>query len=132
MSLEKFKRWLLTKNEQEKFASAIKDGSTVYFSDEFAACYDLKIQGLEGTFKNAIIVQGALVDRFNKTSSNERFLQLAQETWTGLGFELWYIDRELQWLIVATADDSRTYRQEDTIESRVIDFEFSLAQVTDL
>ena len=86
------------KNVQEKFTKDITEGTTVYFSDEFAACYDLRIKGFERP--DTIVVQMNL-HLGQSEEINEDFLELSVRTWSKLGWEVWYLDNQLKWIVVA-------------------------------
>ena len=176
MSWQEFKSWLNAQNERYKFAREIREGTTVSFSDEFAAHYDLSIQGFGDWGKKRIVVQfnleisehdprprerrppmlTRLFSLFRRDSAthptsdatqqpeqrdgpteatlpdfNERFFRLSRDTWTGQGWELWYLDHDLRWVVVSDVDCTRTFSRDDRIQSGRIDFQFSLSQIED-
>jgi len=126
MQFEEFKNWIKEQNTLHKFADGIFDGTTVYFSDDFAACYDLRIKGF-GKSNNTIVVQ---LDLKSEHEINERFLEIAVETWSKLSWEVWYLDNNLQWLIIANEDGRKKHEKSDLIKSKRINFEFKLEQIT--
>lgn len=79
---ERFKNWLLEQNALNEFALSIKDGTTVYFSDDFAAAYDLRIVGF-GEQNNTIVVQ-LNNETQNGEGLNEDFLEVSAKTWRQL------------------------------------------------
>ena len=127
MRLQLFKDWIKKQNESKQFASSISNGTTVYFSDEFAAAYDLRIIG-KGAGKKTIIVQDEL-------KNNPSFQQIAIDTWTSAtsftayAQELWYLHTNLEWIVVANKNQQTKYTKEEWIKSECIDFEFKLNQV---
>ena len=112
---ERFKDWLNEQNYINGFALKIKDGTTVYFSDDFADDYDLKIIGEEKS-NNTIIVQ---ID----------FLEIAVKTWRKMECEVWYLDNKLRWLIVDNEKGRKYYKSNDLIKSERMNFQFKLEQV---
>lgn len=125
MKFQKFKDWINQQNSIHKFADLISNGTTVYFSDEFAACYDLRIKGFEKS-NNTIVVQ---LNLESEHEINERFLEISIETWTQLSWEIWYLDNNLQWMIIANEKGRKKYEQNDLIKSNRINFEFKLSQI---
>lgn len=126
-SFERFKNWLHEQNVLKKFAQNISDGTTVYFSDDFAAAYDLRIVGF-GEPSNTIVVQLNLETQEYK-GLNERFLETSVKTWKELGWEVWYLDCNLQWLIIDNGYSRIFYSKKDLIKSEKINFEFKLGQI---
>lgn len=123
---ERFKDWIREKNVQEKFAKDITEGTTVYFSDEFAACYDLRIKGFERP--DTIVVQMNL-HLGQSEEINEDFLELSVRTWSKLGWEVWYLDNQLKWIIVANEKGRTKYSHKEVVQSDRINFEFMLSQI---
>lgn len=120
---EKFTTWIKEQNTQQGFAAHIKDGTTVYFRDDLAACYDLMIHGHKDTPKCIII-------ELKKSFTQADFLEVAINVWVKeANWELWYIDNNLQWLIKANENGRTQYNHDDLIQSDIIDFEFKLSQV---
>ncbi len=124
---ERFKDWLIEQNAINEFAKEITDGITVYFSDDFAAAYDLRIIGF-GKPNNTIVVQ---LNHETEQSDglNEEFLEISVKTWKQLGWEIWYLDNKLQWLIVDNENDRKRYKNNDLIKSDRINFQFKLQQI---
>ena len=125
MKFQKFKTWIREQNSLHKFADIISDGTTVYFSDDFAACYDMKIKGFAKS-EHTIVVQ---LNIESENDVNERFLEISIETWTQVGWEIWYLDPNLQWMIIANPQGRKKYGQDDLIKSERINFEFKLNQI---
>ena len=117
--------WIQKQNSLNKFASAINNGTTVYFSDDFAACYDLRIIGFDESY-NTIVVQE---DISSEHGIDERFFEISIETWTELNWEVWYLDRKLKWMIIANKNGRKKYNNNDLIKSERINFEFKLNQI---
>lgn len=126
-AFERFKNWLHEQNSLSEFAQNIRDGTTVYFSNDFAAAYDLRIVGF-GERNNTIVVQLNLETQESK-GLNERFLEISVKTWRELGWKIWYLDCELQWLIIDNGYDRIFYKKKDLIKSDKINFEFKLEQI---
>ena len=124
-NLHTFIDWIQKQNSLNKFASVINNGTTVYFSDDFAACYDLRIIGFD-EFDNTIVVQEDISLEHN---IDERFLEISIETWTELNWEVWYLDRNLKWMIIANINGRKKYNNNDLIKSERINFEFKLNQI---
>ncbi|MGV6861387.1 MAG: hypothetical protein ACWA41_06420 [Putridiphycobacter sp.] len=124
---EKFKNWLHEQNAIDEFAQMITDGTTVYFSDDFAAAYDLRIIG-KAKSNPTIIVQLNLETQQNN-GVNEDFLKIAVNTWRKMGCEVWYLDKQLNWLIVDNEKERKHYNSNDMIKSEMINFQFKLEQV---
>lgn len=125
MNFQTFKNWITVQNSLHKFAESISDGSTVYFSDSFAACYDLRIRGFEKP-DHTIVVQ---LNVESEQEINESFLEISIETWTDSNYEIWYLDNKLQWLIIADKNGRNKYEKDDLIKSKRINFEFKLNQI---
>lgn len=123
----RFKDWLREQNATNEFAKRISDGTTVYFSDDFAAAYDLSITGL-GESNNRIMVQLNL-DREQNGELNEDFLEIAVETWRKMKCEVWYLDTRLKWIIVDNENGRKHYKSNELIQSSRIDFQFKLEDV---
>lgn len=120
---QKFIDWIKQQNALNTFAERISNGTTVYFNDELAACYDLMIQGFRDDEKYIVI-------EFEKSFVREDFIEIAINIWTKeAGWELWYIDEDLQWMVKANENGRIRYGRDDLIQSTVIDFEFKLNQV---
>lgn len=129
MNSKHFKNWIKHQNKSKQFASSISNGTTVYFSDEFAAAYDLRIIG-KGDNKKIIIVQ-------NELENSPDFQQIAIDTWTSTSSEyppyaqeLWYLQSKLEWIVIANQHQQKKYTKEEWIQSECIDFEFKLSQVS--
>ena len=60
---------------------------------------------------------------------DERFLEISIETWTELNWEVWYLDRNLKWMIIANKNGRKKYNNNDLIKSERINFEFKLNQI---
>lgn len=142
-NLSTFIAWIKAQNEVNNFAELINDGTTVYFSDDFAACYDLRIIGFEGS-KNTIVVQVNMPeiryvfennvlkvgeDQPPREQINESLFKLSVETWTKLDWEVWYLDSHLKWMIIANEKGSKKYTDDDLIQSDRINFQFKLNQI---
>lgn len=125
MNLLTFIDWIKKQNSLYSFAKVISEGSTVYFSDDFAACYDLRIIGFNES-DNTIVVQEDISLEHN---IDERFLEISIETWTKLNWEVWYLDRNLKWMIIANKNGRKKYNNNDLIKSERINFEFKLNQI---
>jgi hypothetical protein len=124
-----FKEWIQEQNSLNKFASDIRDGTTVYFSDDFAACYDLMIKGF-GKSENTIVVQLNLETESElKGGINENFLKIVVDTWIQLNWEVWYLDTNLKWMTIANKNGQKKYDNNDLIKSDRIDFEFKLKEI---
>lgn len=128
LNLQVFIDWIKKQNTANKFAKSIDNGTTVYFSDDFAACYDLRITGF-GESNNTIVVQE---DIQSADDANERFLEISIETWTKLNWEVWYLDSNLKWMIIANKDGPKKYNNNDLIKSERINFEFKLKEINHL
>ena len=128
LNLQVFIDWIKKQNTANKFAKSIENGTTVYFSDDFAACYDLRIVGFEES-NNTIVVQE---DIQSAEEINERFLEISIETWTKLNWEVWYLDSNLKWMIIANKDGRKKYNNNDLIKSERINFEFKLKEINHL
>lgn len=125
MNLLTFIDWIKKQNSLYSFAKVITDGTTVFFSDDFAACYDLRIIGFNES-DNTIVVQEDISLEHN---IDERFLEISIETWTKLNWEVWYLDRYLKWMIIANKNGRKKYNNNDLIKSERINFEFKLNQI---
>jgi len=125
---DKFKNWLHQQNALSRFARNIRDGTTVYFSDDFAAAYDLQIIGL-GKEDHTIVVQLNVYNEGEADTLNEDFLDKSVKTWTALGWEVWYLDNALQWLIIDNGTYRIFYNKKDLIKSNSIHFQFTLDQI---
>jgi hypothetical protein len=123
LNSQKFIDWIKKQNTMNKFATRIKNGTTVYFRDDLAASYDLMIQGLLND-KKCIVIE------FEKSFVGKDFIEIAIDIWTKeAGWELWYIGGNLQWMIKANENGRIKYGNNDLIKSNVIDFEFKLNQI---
>lgn len=144
-NLQVFIAWIKRQNELHHFARQINNGTTVYFSDDFAACYDLRIIGFDES-NNTIIVQedvkrsvspfAALDDSAggeavvnNEEEINEDFLEIAIDTWSKLNCEVWYVDSNLKWMIIANEKGRKRYTATDVIKSERLNFEFVLREI---
>ncbi len=125
MNLLTFIDWIKKQNSLYSFAKVISEGTTVYFSDDFAACYDLRIIGFNES-DNTIVVQE---DISSEHGIDERFFEISIETWTKLNWEVWYLDRYLKWMIIANKNGRKKYNNNDLIKSERINFEFKLNQI---
>lgn len=123
----RFKDWLREQNSLNEFVQKISDGTTVYFSDDYAAAYDLQIVGF-GKPNNTIVVQLNL-ETEDSDDVNERFLEISIKTWSQFGWEVWYLDNKLQWLIIVNESGRKYYNNSDVIKSGRINFEFKLEQI---
>ncbi len=123
-NIELFKNWLETQNNQHKFAREIKDGTTVYFSDELAACYDIRIVGLLND-KSSIVIEFE-----NNFTKGEDFIESASNIWVNeAGWEMWFVDNDFQWMIIANENGRKKYNHNELIQSKRINFEFKLEQI---
>jgi len=125
LNLQVFIDWIKKQNTANKFAKSIDNGTTVYFSDDFAACYDLRIVGFEES-NNTIVVQE---DIQPADDIDDRFLEISIETWTKLNWEVWYLDSNLKWMIIANKYGRKKYNNNDLIKSGRINFEFKLKEI---
>lgn len=125
MSVRKLAVWLRKQNQENNFAKRISDGTTVYFSDDYAAAYDLRIGGGKESGKTIIIQEDVLL------TSGRNLLNFAIEAWVDkMNCELWYLDRDLAWMIIVTKENGqRKYKSSDLIQSKQINFEFRLNQI---
>ncbi len=122
-NIEVFKDWLKKQNAVYKFAGDIKDGTTVYFSDDLAACYDIRIAGLSDD-KDSVVIE------FESSFTGEDFIDLAGNIWVNkAGWEMWYVDNDFQWMIIVNENGRKKYSNSDLIKSKRINFEFKLEQI---
>lgn len=124
MNIEILKGWLREQDSRNQFAKFIKDGTTVYFSDELAACHDMMIVGF-GESEHTIVLQEDVQLRYGRS-----LMEISIKTWTSCDWEVWYVDSDLKWLIVANQKGRKKYDRDDLIQSDRIDFEFRLNQVS--
>ena len=100
-----FLLFLKKQNELRPFAKEIGNGTTVYFSDEFAAAYDAIIHRLHEN--GPIIIQ---------ESRDEEFDAFAIKTWLGITKEVWIVHPELSWIKRAYASSSGVYQKDDLFQ----------------
>lgn len=126
---DRFKRWIREQNEEHTFAKEIRDGTTVYFSDDFAAAYDLRIRGMEE--ENPFIIVQLDIGKGKRGGGgiDYRFLETAVKTWSTMRAEIWYLDPKVKWIIVINKEGRREYGLEEMIISSKIDFQFKLSDI---
>lgn len=119
-NIELFENWLEKQNKQHHFARKIKDGSMVYLSDELAAHYDIMIAGLHDD-RTCIVVE------FESDLKREDYVTIAGTMWlTEAGWEMWYVGKDFQWLIVTDETGQTKYLPYEIIGSKRITFKFKL------
>jgi hypothetical protein len=128
-SFDRFKRWLREQNEEHTFAKEISEGTTVYFSDDFAAAYDLRIRGLEDTNPFIIVQTDIGMGLGEEGEINQHFLESVVKIWSTMRAEIWYIDPQIEWLVVINEQGRTRYGIDDLITSTRIDFQFKLSDI---
>lgn len=119
-NIELFKNWLRKQNNQQHFARDIKDGKMVYLSDELAAPYDIMITGLQDD-------RASIVIEFESDRRREDYVKIAGTMWiTQAGWEMWYVGKDFQWLIITDEAGQTKYLPHEVIRSKRITFQFKL------